>query len=216
MPASVRRRDLGRHQGAALRRRIGQEIRDARYAAGLSQRSVAAAGLSQTFLSRVERAVARSATFDDLATLCAVVGLRLTARSSPDGDPLRDEAHARLIARFKAILPPGARLRTEVPLGIPGDRRAWDAIIAIGGERCPIEAETALRDLQATDRRIALKMTDTGTARVILLVAATGADRRVLGAHRELLRDRYPLDGRVILRTLRGGRCPEASGILLR
>ena len=121
-----------------------------------------------------------------------------------------------MIARFKANLPPGARLRIEVPLGIPGDRRAWDAILAIGVERCPIEAETALRDLQATDRRIVLKMADTGTTRVILLVADTGANRRVLRAHRELLRDRYPLDGRVILRALRDGRCPEESGILLR
>ena len=100
--------------------------------------------------------------------------------------------------------------------GSPGDRRAWDATLTLGGERCPVEAETAIRDLQATDRRIALKMNDAGIAMVILLVADTAANRIVLRAHRDLLRDRYPLDGRAILRALRAGRVPDTSGILLR
>jgi transcriptional regulator with XRE-family HTH domain len=216
VPSAVRRVDRGRRQGALLLRRIGEEIRDARRAAGLSQREVAAAaGLSQSFLSRVERTAGSAATFEQLAVVCAVVGLRLAAGAYPEGDPLRDRGQARLLERFKAELPPGARLPTEVPLGILGDLRAWDAMLHLGGQRCPIEAETALRDLQATDRRIALKMADTGVTTVILLVADTAANRAVLRAHRELLRDRYPLDGRAILRALRAGRCPEASGILV-
>ena len=59
-------------------------------------------------------------------------------------------------------------------------------------------------------------MNDAGIAMVILLVADTAANRIVLRAHRDLLRDRYPLDGRAILRALRAGRVPDTSGILLR
>jgi hypothetical protein len=50
---------------------------------------------------------------------------------------------------------------------------------------------------------------------VILLVNDTAANRRVLAAHREALRARFPLDGRAILQALRAGRAPTASGIVV-
>jgi hypothetical protein len=58
-------------------------------------------------------------------------------------------------------------------------------------------------------------MSAAGVTRVILLVADTALDRDVLRAHRELLRDRYPLDSREILAALRVGRCPDRGGILV-
>ena len=65
----------------------------------------------------------------------------------------------------------------------------------------------------ATDRRIALKMTDDDVDRVILLVADTRRNRRVLREFRELLRERYPLETREILTALQEGRLPSKSGI---
>jgi hypothetical protein len=94
-----------------------------------------------------------------------------------------------------------------VPIPIHGDRRAWDAIA--------VEAETRLRDIQALERRIALKQRDGGVDVVILLVNDTAANRRVLAAHREALRARFPLDGRAILAALRAGRAPQDSGIVV-
>jgi transcriptional regulator with XRE-family HTH domain len=216
MPVTDRRADLGRRQGVHLATWLGREIREARHAAGLSQQRVAdAAAVSQTLVSRVERATGRRTPLIHLATICAVLGLRLTANVFPDGDAIRDEGQARLLSRLQRILPVGARLRPEVKLAIPGDRRAWDAELRAGGRTCKVEAETVLADLQALDRRIALKMADDDVSVVILLVADTKRNRAVLRAHRELLRDRYPLDSREILATLRAGQCPEWSGVLL-
>jgi transcriptional regulator with XRE-family HTH domain len=209
--------DRGRSRATHLRIELGRELRQARVASGLSQQAVAsAAGSHPSQVSRLERALVVDASVRSYAVLFAILGMRLGARAHPDGDPLRDAAQARLLERFRKDLPPHARLLIEVPLGIASDRRAWDALLVLGGEECPVEAETALRDLQATDRRIALKLADSGRTRVILLVADTAANRAVLRAHRELLRVRYPLDGRAILGAIRAGRCPDASGILVR
>jgi hypothetical protein len=65
-------------------------------------------------------------------------------------------------------------------------------------------------------RRVALKQRDDPACGVvILLVNRTARNRRVLAAHREALRQQFPLDGAAILRELRAGRIPKASGILL-
>jgi hypothetical protein len=70
-------------------------------------------------------------------------------------------------------------------------------------------------DVQALDRRISLKARDGQIDRVILLVADSEANRRALRLHREALRASFPLDSRAILRAIREGRCPSASGILV-
>ena len=151
-----------------------------------------------------------------LAVLFAVLGMRLSMRAYPEGPPVRDVAHARLLARFTAELPPTVTLRTEVPLRLDRDLRAWDGEIETPQGTCKLEAETVLHDLQATERRIALKMADDHVERVILLVADTRRNRRVLGEFRELIRARFPLDTRAVLRSLRAGELPDRGGIVLR
>jgi hypothetical protein len=108
------------------------------------------------------------------------------------------------------------RFRTEVPLRIDGDLRAWDGEVLGMGGSCKVEAETTLHDLQSTQRRIALEMADDGVERVILLVADTRRNRRVLSEFRESLRECFPMDGRSVMRALRQGRIPERGGVLVR
>ncbi len=99
---------------------------------------------------------------------------------------------------------------------IPGDQRAWDARISDGAGSASVEGETKLLDVQAIARRIALKSRDDpGAGPVILLVARSDQNRRLLAEHREALRAQFPLDGAAILRALRGGRVPPASGVLM-
>jgi transcriptional regulator with XRE-family HTH domain len=87
---------------------------------------------------------------------------------------------------------------------------------ALPGRGAPPLCEVHLHDIQAVERRIALKQRDDASAGVvILLLADTAHNRRVLSAHREALRPQFPLDGGAILRALRAGRIPSASGILL-
>jgi hypothetical protein len=171
--------------------------------------------MSHSQFGRIERGSLPELTLDQACRAAAAVGLRMTLRTWPDGDPVRDAGQLALLNRFRTHLPPGATWRTEVPMPLPGDRRAWDAAISLAGRRAGCEAETSLRDLQALERRLALKLRDGEVDVLILLVADTATNRRVLAAHRENLRSLLPLDGRGIMASLRAGRLPEANGLLV-
>jgi hypothetical protein len=151
---------------------------------------------------------------DDLFRAAAVVGLDVRVRCYPFGDPLRDVAHVRLVNRVRQVLHPTLRLFTEVPLPIPGDPRSWDAMIVGPDWRQPLEAETALDDTQALERRLALKLRDGGFDRLLVVIADTERNRRVLRAAPHLF-VAYPLTGRAVLRALRSGTQPSRSGIVL-
>lgn len=208
--------NAGRRTSDQLRAQIGAEIRIARLGAGLSQDAAGrAAGMSHAQLGRIERAKLRDLSLDQACRAATAVGLRLTVRSWPDGDPVRDAGQLRLLARFRDRLPDGGTWRTEVPLPLPGDRRAWDAVLALAGRRAGCEAETSLRDMQALERRLALKLRDGDVDVLILLVSDTAMNRRVLRAHREDLRPLLPLDGRDVMASLRVGRIPDAGGLVV-
>jgi transcriptional regulator with XRE-family HTH domain len=216
MATSERRFDRGRDQASRIKRSTGTDIRLTRRGAGLSLKATAeSVGLSESTFSRLERGRLTNVTVDQLALACSAVGLKFTGRAYPDGDPVRDAGHTRLLMRLRTVLDPRARWRTEVPMPIPGDLRAWDAQIQLGGAVVAVEAEMRVGDLQALERRIALKCRDGGLELVILVVADTRGNRHVLREHREALRARFPLDTRAVLKALREGRLPEASGIVV-
>jgi len=195
---------------------IGTEIRVARLDAGVSiDDAGSAVGLRRSTFGRIERGELAHVSVYQLSLACAAVGLDLVVRAYPDGDAIRDVAHAGLLERAHRRLPEGAPWRTEVPLPIDGDRRAWDAITILQRIRIAFEAETRLGDLQALNRRIELKRRDGGIDIVILVVADTRHNRLVLAAHRESLRAAFPLDGRAVLAALNEGRPPHSSGIIV-
>jgi transcriptional regulator with XRE-family HTH domain len=207
-------------RGIRLSRRvltsIGDELRHARLSAGLSQAVVAvASGLSTTQISRIERAHLPSASFDQVARLASILGLDLSVKFYPAGQPLRDQAHLELIARFRARLGPELVVRTEVPVPIAGDTRAWDIVVYGGPKPIGVEAETRLRDWQALERRIALKARDSGIDRLILLLSATRANRAALGVAQDSLHRTFPVPARVALRALAEGRDPGGSAIIM-
>src|SRR5207249_10776702 len=111
-------------------------------------------------------------------------------------------------------LHPKVGWRTEVPLPIEGDRRAWDASIRGEAWIAAVEAETVLDDLQAVERRIALKQRDGGIDCVIVLVADTRRNRRVLAATPNAF-PAFSRDARATLRALAAGRDPGRSAILI-
>jgi transcriptional regulator with XRE-family HTH domain len=193
------------------------ELREARLAAGLSQLAVGdAARMSYSEVSRIERARLPGVSVDQFCRLFAVVGLDFSARSYPFGLPLRDAAQVALLARFEAVLHPSLRLRREVPLPNNSDLRAWDAVIYGAGPAVAVEAETRLRDVQALLRRIGLKNRDGDgdVARLILLVADTRTNRRVLGETQSLFGE-FPVGPRSALAALRSGSDPGGSGIVI-
>lgn len=195
---------------------VGDEFREARLQAGLTQRQVGAAvGLSASEVSRIELGQAHHAPFGTLVLVAAALGLDLPLRAFPAGDPIRDIAQLTLLAKLRARLAPSLRWRTEVPLAIPGDRRAWDAVIEGRGWRLPIDAESRLRDVQAVSRRVALKRRDDQSEMVILLVADTRHNRRVLRLAGPDLAAEFPIAGAPALIALAKGELPTASAIVL-
>ena len=205
----------GTRRGRRLLAELGVELRNARLSAGLSLAAVAAAGdVSPSELSRIERGLASWLDILVAARLCAIVGLDLAVRAYPGGEPLRDSAHARLTAAFRARLGTALHVRSEVPIGDGRDQRAWDQTLTNRDDTAAVEFETRLIDAQALARRTALKSRDSGIDRVILVFADTRANRRAVASAEAVLHPLFPLDSATVLGALRAGRLPTHGGII--
>jgi transcriptional regulator with XRE-family HTH domain len=211
--------DRGRRRARDALRRLGREHFEARIASGLSLRACAAAtGTSYSVLRRFERGELEVLNVGDLGAWCGVVGLDLGLRGYPGGDSLRDTPSQRLLERLRSQLHPGLSWRTEVPLPIEGDLRAWDAEIrgrAPRRWRCRVEAETRIADGQALERKLALKLRDDPDGHLVLLIADTRANRAAIPVLRRGLKELFPGTARELLHALREGREPPRNAIVL-
>jgi transcriptional regulator with XRE-family HTH domain len=196
---------------------IGKEIRQARLEHGLSQETVArGARTSRSTVGRIEQARLDGVSINQLARLLAVLGLELSARAYPAGQPVRDAAHLVLIDKLRRAVHQKVAWHFDVPLGLPGDQRAWDAVVSIGRAQLAVEAETRLHDIQAIQRRVGLKRRDCpNISAVVLLLAATRHNRNVFRAYREALLADFPVEPGEMLEALSAGRDPGGSGVLL-
>lgn len=216
MGTQSRRVDVGTERGRDLVRQLGREIRDARRQHGLAQGTVGrAVGVTGPSVSRIERGLFNRVSVEQLARIMAVVGLELSARAYPAGEPLRDAAHAALLADFSARIHRSLRVTLEVPLPIPGDQRAWDALVRGSDFRVAVEAETVPRDAQALIRRISLKARDSDIDSVILLVRDTERTRRFLRESGPLLAAQFPMPGRRALELLAAGAAPGGGAVVM-
>lgn len=207
-------------RGTRLGRRIitvsGTDLRIARVGLGLSLAEVGrAVGMSHSQVGRIERARHPSVSVMQLSRICSVVGLDLSVRTYPNGSPLRDRAHLALLERFRERVAAELSVRSEVPLPIPGDLRAWDLLIQGAGDPIGVEAETRLVDIQALQRRIELKARDGEVSRVLLVVAASRGNRRAIRDAAPSLEGSFPVPGRVALAALGDGRDPGGSALIL-
>jgi transcriptional regulator with XRE-family HTH domain len=217
MAARQRTSGLGSIDARRLAVEVGREVVAARRSASATQRCVAArAGISPSQLGRIERGELRRPSLDALCRAARGAGLAVSLKLYPDGARLRDAGQLRVLARLDRVVGAPIRASREVRLPIPGDQRAWDVRLTNSTSTASVECEVHLHDIQAVQRRIALKVRDDpGAGIVILLLADTAHHRRVLAEHRESLRGEFPLDSTPILHALRSGRIPPASGILV-
>jgi len=81
--------------------------------------------------------------------------------------------------------------------------------------RIGVEAETRLRDIQALERRVALKKRDGNLTRVVLLVADTRANRALIRSLGSTVQGAFPVPGRVALDALAAGRDPGGDALIL-
>lgn len=197
-------------------RRVCEDARLARVAAGLSQREVGRlVGRSASWVARAEAGRNERLGLADLGALLAGVGLDLRLSSVPGPDAHRDAAHASLLERARALLHESWDWRLEVPLPNPGDLRAWDALARGAGVRLGVEAETGPRDGQALQRRLALKRRDGYVDHLVLVLSDTQRNGRFLRDYGPSLRTDLPLGHRALAASLRRGEDPGASGILI-
>jgi transcriptional regulator with XRE-family HTH domain len=198
---------------------VGMDIRTARVSAGLSLRTVGrAVGMSYTQVGRIERAVHPNVSAIQLARIGAVVGVDVRVRVYPGPAPLRDAAQLALLDRLRARLHPDLTLRTEVPLPIEGDQRAWDGVIkgfvAPATSTLPAEAETRIHDFQAQTRRVILKCRDAGMDHILFVVAGTRSNRRAIIAVGAAVYELFPVPPRDALAALAAGEHPGGSALV--
>lgn len=201
---------------AQIIREIGRELRISRVSAGLTQREVAAKlGVHQVTVSRIEGGRGGGHRVPQLVRHAAIVGLRPWVRLYPAVARPLDGPQLALIGRLRARLAPGWRVTLEVPMPIAGDLRAADAMLTLGECRIVVEAITRLADVQAQLRAARLKVRDLGATRLVLLVAATHANRRMLAGEGQLLATTLPAGTKTVMRALAEGRDPGSDGLVL-
>jgi transcriptional regulator with XRE-family HTH domain len=209
--------DLGSQDARRLVGGVAGEFRKARVAGGWSQAFIASrAAMSEAQYGRLERDDLDGPTVDQLCRAARALGLSVSLACYPSGVRPRDAAQLRLLVRVEEMLGGRLTLRREVPLPIAGDLRAWDGSISADTGSAFVECESRLGDLQELSRRLGLKLRDDPRSGILILVVSnTAHNRRILAGHREALRALLPLDGASIIRHLRAGRLPPASGIIL-
>ena len=143
-----------------------------------------------------------------------MLGFRLSIKLYPNGSPVRDAGQLRLVDRLRGQLPREVPTRTEVLVGGHGDLRAWDMVID-ADLAVAVDAETRLYDIQAVQRRCETKLRDSSIDRMVLLVADTTHNRRVLRDHRVALASTFPLATADVMAALRAGKAPPANGIVV-
>ena len=200
-------------------REVGEEFRERRQSLGTSQDHVAGAcRLSRSRYCRIEAGKVETLTILELNRIATVLGLDASVRLYPGGMPVRDRAQAeRLHSLLKHVAAP-ITFATEVPLPSTLDRRdqrAWDAVLSGHGERTAIELEMRLRDIQAAERRIALKRRDDATEHFLLAIGDTRANRHVLDEFPGSFGGLARLRKADVLKTLAAGRHPPDGLILV-
>lgn len=211
-----RSRDRGVRRSREALIDLGRQVRIARIGSDLSQEAVAeAAGIDQSWLSRFERGQAPGISMEAVSVLLAAVGLDLSVRAYPGGDPVRDRPQLVLLGRFQGEVSRVILWASEVPLPNAGDPRAWDALLSIGTARWGVEAETRIGDVQARVRSLQLKKRDGRVDGVILLLLDSRHHRLLMGRHRSLLEVNFPVQSDAALTALRAGRPPSGDAIIL-
>lgn len=151
-----------------------------------------AIGTSRSVYTRIEAGQSQSLSVVRAVQLGRLLGLDVVIRAYPGPTPLRDAGHGGRLDRVLIHVAAPLSTAREVPLpsrpdGPPPEQRAWDAMISGRDKRTGVELEMRLRDSQALERRVRLKMRDDPIDELLLLVADTRANREVLNSIPPLL-----------------------------
>jgi Helix-turn-helix len=208
--------DIAAARGRNLTETVLKELRLGRRDRNLSETMVGdALGISASQYSRLERGLVRGVTIEQASIVLSAVGLSLSVRVFPGGEPLRDAAHAALLDRLRGQVHRSLRVFAEVPMPMAGDWRAWDLVVVGASWRHAFEGETRPRDLQALERRLNLKARDSGVDGASLLLLDSAHNRAFVRAHAASLRELFPVPSERALKLLRAGVDPGKGSVIL-
>jgi transcriptional regulator with XRE-family HTH domain len=202
-----------------LSRLIG-ELRTAREGANVSLAQVAREmGSSQSALSRLERGELRDIGVVRLSGAASILGYEISLGLHPVGDPVRDKAQLAIGRRFDALLGPAWKVRNEVLLPEPGDRRSWDKVVELAGHTpryaIGVDIDSRIRDIQALVRRTRQRETDQRIDVILLVLGDSATNRRLTGELVANLGDAYKTPMRETRRCLKRGTPLFGSGVIL-
>jgi hypothetical protein len=198
-----------------------REAEAARLAHGTSYAAIGRAlRLGPGQVARIMRGQSPDVSIVRAAQVLESVGLELSARAFPAGVPVRDGGQVALLARLRRRISAELRWREEVPVvELPSagssDLRAWDAGIDGPDVRVRVDAETHVGDLQALERRVALKQRDGREPCVIVLLADTRHHRALLAEAGDGLRSAFQISQRAALAALRAGSSPGGNALIV-
>ena len=216
MATRTRGIDEARRSWHGRRVALGEELRTGRRMNGATQAAVGAAiGVSASEVSRRENGLAPNVSARSLAEHAAAVGLRLALNLYPTGAGVRDAAQLRYIHRFLDRVSDQFLRELEAVIPVPGDLRAIDIILRSTGCLIAVEVITRISDVQAQIRLARNKARDIGATRLLLVVAATHANRRALDEARPALTGAWDMDTRRVMSALAAGRQPDHDAIVL-
>lgn len=216
MATRTRPLDEARRSWHRQARELGDLLRTGRHVLGATQKQVSTAiRVSSSEISRRELGRSRRLTGEKLAVHAAAVGMKLSIKLYPLGGGVRDAAQATFISALVARIGRAWKVTLEAPVPIAGDLRAIDVLLVAGNVRIAVEVITRLADLQAQIRAAQLKAQAVGATRLILVIAATRANRAALASVRSSLVAAFDLDSRRVMSELAGGRDPGRDAIVL-
>ena len=216
MATRTRTLDEARRSWNRQARELGDLLRTGRHVLGTTQKQVGMAiRVSSSEISRRELGRSYRLTGEKLAVHAAAVGLKLSIKLYPLGGGVRDAAQATYIAAFVARIGRAWKVTLEAPVPLAGDLRAIDVLLVAGIVQIAVEVITRLADLQAQIRAAQLKAQEVGATRLVLVIAATRANRAVLASVRSALVAAFDLDSRRVLSELAAGRDPGRDAIVL-
>jgi transcriptional regulator with XRE-family HTH domain len=214
MPTSDRTLDRATRRARRFLVALGDEIRRARAERGISQAALGAMiGIGQSQVARIEAGAVESLSLIVAARVLAPIGRDLSVNVYRGGAPLRDAGQLRLLETIRARIPSALRWRTEVPIDLPGDQRAWDAVVDGARVNVAWECVTRLEDWQSIERTINLKQRDSLILCVVLVLADSRHNRGVVRAAPGLRRS-FPLGARAIFAALGRGEQPRGKGLV--
>ena len=220
MASKETRLQRGRRRSGEQLARALEELRQARVAAGLSQAALASElAVDPSSIWRLEAGQVAQVTVQRLSEMASMLGLELSLRFYPIGDPVRDKGQLALGKRFSGLLSDRWRVTDETLLPGAGEERAWDKLLRLVGATptylVGVDLETRIRDIQALVRRTRGRERDGLVDAILLVVSDSVANRRLAEDLRTALGNAYLNDANEIVRQLKGGEPLVGSGVVL-